>query len=267
MAMLQRTSARETATLQQMPDEHWPEAITLLGGEKPKVASKASTEEKPKVKSESSATPQQPAQMPEDQGNPGTKVEPPKDPGLGITVPLNSNGFEQVRNDSTQMEHFVQRTVRHLGFIVANERRMREFAENCAGEKGPRSFDALMDIIFAAVTEDNSWVCILSQNVPEFNSDEFKPIARPKLGPGLTNPLNQEGYEAVSNVKSSAEMSVFMHRVINHLGLVIKNRWGLLGTVPWYDGTEAKQNYAALTTEILGKAMKPDEWVTVDDRL
>merc|ERR1719440_2551899 len=97
----------------------------------------------------------------------------------------------------------------------------------------------------------------------DFSDEEFKPVARPSLGPGLTETLNEQGYKTVAKLNNAGEMNAFIHRLINHLGLEVKDRNAILGVVPWYDGTNATQSYEALTYELLQTSLKPEMWVAV----
>jgi len=161
------------------------------------------------------------------------------------------------------MEAYLRRVVHKHGLLIKGDEGLQKFSDACKDGKGPNSYTDLSQEICAEATKSTGFACILEKWAKEFDNEAFAVVANPKMGPGLTEPLNEDGYTAVSKLKSNEEMNVFIHRVVNHLGLEVKDRWGLLGLVPWFDGEDAKQSFAALTTEILGAAMKPDQWVAI----
>jgi len=161
------------------------------------------------------------------------------------------------------MEAYLRRVVHKHGLLIKGDEGLQKFSDACKDGKGPNSYTDLSQEICAEATRSTGFACILEKGAKESDNEAFAVVANPKMGPGLTEPLNEDGYTAVSKLKSNEEMNVFIHRVVNHLGLEVKDRWGLLGLVPWYDGEDAKQSFAALTTEILGAAMKPDQWVAI----
>jgi len=188
-------------------------------------------------------------------------------PGVGTMAALDHVGFQDVlkANDAFQMAQFVRRCVRQEGLLVANEPGLAFFAERCISSEGPRQFETLSMEIFAAAGLDDSWVIVFKAGEEELKHSDFLvnfgPVLKPQQGKGLTAPLDTEGYETVSRLQNFAEMNVFIHRVINHLGLVVIDRWGLLGIVPWYDGERSTQSFSTLTQEILSIAMTSGTWV------
>jgi len=190
--------------------------------------------------------------------------------GLGNTSALDDGGFKRVAKlqDKAQMTRFVERALQKVGLLVSSDTGLEKFVVLCIDGKGPDSFDGLTKEFYnSAAREKDSWVCVVKPGTSEYNDIEHKAflaLAHPSLGPGLTASLDEEGYVAASqNTEKSTEMDVFMHRVCNHLGLEVRNLWGLLGTVPFYSGAKAKQSFAALSEEVLGKSLLPGEWVTV----
>lgn len=185
--------------------------------------------------------------------------------GLGGQVPLDDNGFERIAGlrDTQEMRRFLSRALRKAGLIVSNEAGLSSFAEKCISGDGPHTYDGLSQELFGTAARQDGWVSLLRHDAPEFNLEQFRSVASPSLGPGLTQPLNEEGYQAVAKLRNAEEMNAFVHRVINNMGLEVKDGLGLLGVVPWYDGTNAQQSYKALNAEILSTALKPGTWVTV----
>lgn len=185
--------------------------------------------------------------------------------GPGDTLSLDNSGFEALTKlkDTKQEGVYIQRVLHEQGFVVSNATGFLLFSSLCSNGHGPRSFDLLSEDILKVVTQPHGWAGILRNKSSEASNPAFGALTKPSNGTGLTSPLNQEGYRAVLQLKSGTEMSVFIHRVINHLSLDVNDRWGLMGIIPFYDGTKSEQSYATLTTEILNTALQPGKWVSV----
>mmetsp|Transcript_72420 Transcript_72420/g.132586 ORF Transcript_72420/g.132586 Transcript_72420/m.132586 type:complete len:515 (-) Transcript_72420:150-1694(-) len=183
----------------------------------------------------------------------------------GSKVALNEKGYRQVvtLQDKDQMKKFLRRVVRSTGLFIAHEHGLDSTATSFSKGKGGHKYADLTEKIAAAAAEPDSWVTITSPHSKV--STRPGPIDEPDLGPGLTAPLNQDGYLQVAELKSSSQMAVFIQRIINRLGFTVKNKYGLQGIVPWFNGENATQSYRALQREIQNTAMTPGQWVTADE--
>jgi len=184
--------------------------------------------------------------------------------GPGDTLSLDNAGFEAVvkLKDPEQVSVYIQRILRRQGLVVSNRTGLLEYASLCSNGHGPQTFDLLSKQILKVVTQRHGWAGIVRKDSPHLSDPAFEALVKPSTGAGLTSPLNQDGYLAVAKLRSATEMSVFIHRTINHLSLHINDTWGLMGIIPFYDGEQMTQSFATLTTEILATAIQPGKWVS-----
>lgn len=185
----------------------------------------------------------------------------------GSKADLDEKGFRQIVSlrDRGQMKKFLRRVVRTTGLFIAREDGLDKAAASLSRGKGghlTHSYKDLTEKVAAAAAEPNSWVTIVSPHSKA--SPRHGPIDEPDLGPGLTAPLNQDGYSQVAELRSASQMAVFIQRIINRMGFTVKNKYGLQGIVPWFNGESATQSYGALQREIQNTAMTPGQWVTAD---
>jgi len=213
---------------------------------------------------------EKPSENKKDAQKAGDEKEHASVTGMGSMASLDDDGLEEVLklNDGIQMALFVRRAVHEAGLLISDDSGLDKFAGLHTGVQdpendSPQDFTELCSQISKAAIGKNTWVSVMKADAPlnEAEQAAFGSVASPVDGPGLTTPLNEDGYKAVAKVKNEAQMNVFIHRVVNHLGLKINDRWGIMGILPWYSGKEAVQSFAQLTSEILKASMLPGKWV------
>jgi len=69
-------------------------------------------------------------------------------------------------------------------------------------------------------------------------------------GPGATATLEESGYLSVAALCDSAEMAMFVRRVVAQIGCLITNEKNLEGFAPWYSGEADVQSFTKLDSEL-----------------
>lgn len=82
------------------------------------------------------------------------------------------------------------------------------------------------------------------------------------LSPGQNVTLDETGYRIVVEKVSDAEMELFIRRVIEQLGLVVRDEGKFKGMVPFYSGKAANQTFNALVGEINQATARRCGWVS-----
>jgi len=62
--------------------------------------------------------------------------------------------------------------------------------------------------------------------------------------------LDERGYQAIATLKDSAQMETFVRRVVEFLGLEVKDEGGLQGLIPFYSGEKSIQSFEKLVVEL-----------------
>mmetsp|Transcript_86003 Transcript_86003/g.151906 ORF Transcript_86003/g.151906 Transcript_86003/m.151906 type:complete len:253 (+) Transcript_86003:91-849(+) len=81
-------------------------------------------------------------------------------------------------------------------------------------------------------------------------------------GTGSIAPLNNAGYVTVANTRDPQQMKAYVLRLVNAMGLQVRDHAGLLGVIPFYDGEKAIQSFASLKDELLRTMKYKKGWVT-----
>jgi hypothetical protein len=183
---------------------------------------------------------------------------------LGKSATLDQKGFEAIvkHRDVAQMRQFLRRIIADSGFIVGDEEELRYLAKACMLGKAPRDFKSLTDAIYIEVTRAGAWIRLFWDDSRR-DHKAFAFLKNDNLKVGFQAPLNEDGYKKVKALESKAteNMDVFICRVINKLGMEIKDSWGFMGFTPWYDGTNSYQSFDALVAELKSKSWTPGEIV------
>eukprot|EP00427_Karlodinium_veneficum_P030416 CAMPEP_0169185506 /NCGR_PEP_ID=MMETSP1016-20121227/1837_1 /TAXON_ID=342587 /ORGANISM="Karlodinium micrum, Strain CCMP2283" /LENGTH=824 /DNA_ID=CAMNT_0009261223 /DNA_START=101 /DNA_END=2575 /DNA_ORIENTATION=+ len=184
---------------------------------------------------------------------------------LGQTVSLDQKGLETVikHKDVAQMRQFLRRAIGDLGFVAGDENELHDLAEKCMQGKGPRDFESITEELSTTAVEKDSWIRLF-RNPAHKDHIAYAFTKKENLNRGYRETLNEDGYEAIKKlkVKDNENMDVFICRVVNHLGLEIRDPWAFMGFYPWYDGTNAYQSFDALVAELKSKAWQPSQFVT-----
>jgi len=79
---------------------------------------------------------------------------------------------------------------------------------------------------------------------------------------GSTAPLSEEGYQLVAKMRSDAEMTTFIRRLLESEARTVQDEAGLTGVVPFHSGTTSVQSLDGLKAEIRDK--ERNWWVGKD---
>lgn len=78
---------------------------------------------------------------------------------------------------------------------------------------------------------------------------------------GAAAPLDETGYSAVADRCCQAEMSQFIERQVNEMGMEVCIPSGLVGIVPYHSCEKGPQSFAALTSNLLDDSAKRCTWL------
>mmetsp|Transcript_55457 Transcript_55457/g.102591 ORF Transcript_55457/g.102591 Transcript_55457/m.102591 type:complete len:290 (-) Transcript_55457:263-1132(-) len=95
----------------------------------------------------------------------------------------------------------------------------------------------------------------------------YPSIATAPLVPGPVAaesvPLTEEGYQLVASMRNTAQMAVFIRRVVHSMGGRITREGDLSGFAPYYSGEHSTQSYARLLEELSQKSREFDPWLVL----
>jgi hypothetical protein len=74
--------------------------------------------------------------------------------------------------------------------------------------------------------------------------------SQPGQNSGAMASLDETGYTTIAGLCDSAEMTMFVRRVIADIGCSITDEFGLTGFVPWYSGEADVQSFPRLDGEL-----------------
>lgn len=83
------------------------------------------------------------------------------------------------------------------------------------------------------------------------------------LGPGMTAPVTEEGFQRVRALRNSIEMEAFSYRVARDLDVSIATtgKRALRGFVPWFSGEKSNGTFVRLQNEMLRISRIPHAWI------
>lgn len=184
------------------------------------------------------------------------------DTGLGSNSVLDEAGYQtvqQMRNNH-EMEVFMRRTIADLDLVIVNEEGLNAMVPWLSGESGSSSFGNFKGKILNMLGKPDAWVADPQQPEPLAVTE----VATPKMAlteVGNSVALSEEGYMAAANLRSNTEMVSFINRVVDDMGLKVKNRGGVEGLAPFYSGDKQVGSLASLESEIFKASETPGSWV------
>jgi len=98
-------------------------------------------------------------------------------------------------------------------------------------------------------------VSLLSMSAPASPSSNLHGAAATHHGVGKVATLDEKGYQQVASVKSDAEMTDFIIRMVDKYDCKVEEMGGLAGIVPWFSGTTTKQSVDKLESTLLSAVL------------
>jgi len=193
----------------------------------------------------------------------------------GSTATLDEKGYKSVSElkNNTEMTTFIQRVVNEMGGYITDEAGFNGVVPYYSGERATQSFVALRQEILSAPMAKKPWVKMDSEDSYDSSTQhDSKDLQTLKNGPVMGNPngyttgLDEDGYKAVSRLKSNFEMGLFIRKLVDDMGARIVDEAGFNGVVPFYSGQQSTQSFQALQKEIHSSAKSGNAWVVFDDK-
>jgi len=165
----------------------------------------------------------------------------------GISASLDDEGFSIVAQlkDDREMENFVRRTITYLGYLVKNEAVVNTLLDFVATSQDMKNFQSLKEEI---------------SNLGGHKCNQDLATVRPAAGD--VAPLTEQGYKAVAEAHSDADMEKFIRRTVKDMGYFVTIDGGVQGVAPYHSCQKDMQSMRSLRTEITRAVKLGNSWAS-----
>jgi len=170
--------------------------------------------------------------------------------GIGTSAELTEEGYYEVAiaKSNIEMSVFILRVVKEMGMQVIHEDQFIGLVPYYSGELGFQTLDILKNELKKVSKDLCAWV------VPEEGESAASETS------GKTAPMNEGGYTAVANMHSPMDMRDFLQRVLKDMHMLVLNKGGLMGFLPFHDCEHGAKSLKAMRSEVYDAAQKK-AWV------
>jgi len=126
---------------------------------------------------------------------------------------------------------------------------------------GSQKCAALLQVQSTPIQKKSAPHAVDNSSVSLVHTKKSTPSMKSRQSSGALAALSEKGYRRVVDLKSTAEMSEFVRRVVADLGFCVTEEGGLTGLSSYYSGERDTQSFSRLRAEIVDVAKHHADWI------